>query len=129
MNNQDRYKAAFSKLHASKTTIREDGSMLKLMSGGRKWRKSAVVGVLAASLFAVTAGAANLATGGELLRKVQLYINGEQADVEHYIKTDEKGRAFLGFEDADGNMVTVTPAPGVDEKMTEGNAFSIDIKQ
>lgn len=112
MKNKEYYKKAFSKLTASEDVIQEvlDMDRKKVY---RFTKRTAGVAAAAALTLAVT-GAAYAATDGniaQLLERITLYINGEQADIADYGITPGKDGSYTFEAGGDENPVSITLNP------------------
>lgn len=114
MKNKTKYQQTFARLTASEDTIQE----VLQMKENKKYRhiKKSTALIAAAMLLMGTTGVAYAATGGDLTKlweKITLIVDGETADVNAYLETDESGNSHLAFEGKSGSMA-ITLAPDVD---------------
>ncbi len=101
MTNKERYKQAFSALHASERTKEvlnmEEGKVVKFE--GKKRVSKAVVIALAAALLLALATAGYAADVGGIRRTVQIWLHGEMTDA---VLDVQEGSYTLSYEDAEG---------------------------
>ncbi len=99
MTNREKYKQAFSTIHASDHFCLEVNQMEKTM---KHHRVQTVVAVIAACVMLVgSATAAYAADVGGIQRTVQLWLLGEQTDVT--IEFDGNGNYEMDYVDEEGN--------------------------
>ena len=104
MTDKERYKAAFSHLHASGAAREENKGMKhRFVRGG------AVVAAVAA-LTLTAAGAANAATDGALLEGIRVVFSGELTNAQH----NSDGSTTYTATGDDGSRIAVTVPEGVE---------------
>lgn len=100
MTNNEKYKQAFSALHADNNFTLEVEKMEK-MSKHYKF-KSMIASVAVCALLLLSVSAAYAADVGGIQRKVQLWIQGDQTMAT--LKFDGNGNYSLDYTDGDGNV-------------------------
>lgn len=132
MTDKELYKQTFSHLHAPGTRIQEAGTM-KI----GKIRKSLAIGAAAAALMATAAGAANVATDGQLFENVKVFFVGDYTVGEdgsyNYTATDKDGNeihvSVETGENVDGQEVEYTVSTTEDgENVAVENRGSINVE-
>lgn len=100
MTNKEKYKQAFSAIHASNDFSLE----VEKMERTNKWRKfkTMIASVAACVLIVGGATAAYAADVGGIQRTVQLWIHGDQTEAT--IQFDGKGSYSMNYTDGEGNV-------------------------
>ena len=110
MKNKEYYQKTFSRLTASEDVIQE----VMNMEQKKVYRfTKRTVGIAAAAALTLTAtGAAYAATDGnfaQLLERITVYINGEEADMGDYeIFEDENGKTNLDLSSVNGELLIIS---------------------
>lgn len=100
MSNREKYKQAFSALHASDDFSLEVEKMTRIRK--KQLLKNVAAAVAICILLVGAGGTAYAADLGGIQRKIQLWIDGDKTDATLEIQTD--GSYTIHYPDSDGNI-------------------------